>query len=357
MKLLPIFLVILSTLTILAAASNENRKTKIGKHKKYCEAALKLIHNGDCDQTLRTLMNEHFVKRGIKIKKCNSKTNIHKDFTHNARENKKPKLSHLPKDCGEIDSDRIFGGEYANLYENPWMALLSSKRDNGEFYYCGGTIVNSKYILTAAHCVQENIQKVRVGEFRISTDADCDVSEYTICDSYKQDLDVDEIIPHEGYIPASTNGFPPVNDIALLRVKGTIDVTRNNVKPICLPKTEILRDLTNITEEIGLVTGWGLTETIQESDILRKVTVPIKPCKEEYRRYDKIICAGDINKDSCSGDSGGPLLIQKPYDGAMRYVQYGIVSHGATTCGTESNGSVYTDVTKYMDWILSKMRE
>lgn len=85
-------------------------------------------------------------------------------------------------------------------------------------------------------------------------------------------------------------------------------------------------------------------------------------CKKSYvRSTAKInyrqICAGDRNrKDSCGGDSGGPLQTIGPFNNDACFVQHGIVSFGPRFCGQEGFPGVYTRVAYYMDWILDNLR-
>ena len=68
------------------------------------------------------------------------------------------------------------------------------------------------------------------------------------------------------------------------------------------------------------------------------------------------LCAGgDKNKDSCSGDSGGPLTYKQSTD--QPFYQVGIVSFGLKNCGQEDVPGVYTRVAAFTEWIASKMRE
>lgn len=71
---------------------------------------------------------------------------------------------------------------------------------------------------------------------------------------------------------------------------------------------------------------------------------------------DKKFCAGEEGKDSCRGDSGGPLMIEDEYRDKDRMIQFGIVSFGPQQCGSTIPG-VYTDVRKYIKWILDNIRE
>lgn len=273
----------------------------------------------------------------------------------------------LPQNCGFLDENirKITGGEDAALNEYPWMALLRYRTAHGLEFLCGGTIINYNYILTAAHCLglkDAQIVSVRVGEYSIKNDTDCEEEnnpQRTLkCNPPVQDLEVEEIISHPQFLVKSSN---IVNDIALLRVsKMRKD---KNVYPICLPTGEI-RDwpYKNV-----FVSGWGLvnSQTRERADILQKVSLPItdkQTCSSIYSErgielFPTQICAGGVEgKGTCSGDSGGPMMVPAFVDGNFLHVQHGIVSVGPSFCGIKGYPSVYTMVKFYMDWILDHMR-
>lgn len=93
-----------------------------------------------------------------------------------------------------------------------------------------------------------------------------------------------------------------------------------------------------------------------------KVELPmivLEQCQKVYQAQTKVritqkqLCAGGKNnKDSCPGDSGGPLQSAAFLYDDIRYVQYGIVSFGPKYCGLNGFPGVYTKVTYYMKWIL-----
>ena len=75
---------------------------------------------------------------------------------------------------------------------------------------------------------------------------------------------------------------------------------------------------------------------------------------------DTQVCAGGtLGEDSCKGDSGGPLMSveQHPQRRTSQYFQIGIVSFGAIPCGAHTAPSVYTRVSKYLDWISGHIKE
>lgn len=94
-----------------------------------------------------------------------------------------------------------------------------------------------------------------------------------------------------------------------------------------------------------------------------KVSLPvvaISKCQRIYNKFapitSKQICAGGYQgRDSCGGDSGGPLTTINNFNKITRYIQYGIVSYGPRHCGIEGRPGVYTRVYKYMTWILDSI--
>uniref|UniRef100_A0A6P7FFH9 CLIP domain-containing serine protease n=1 Tax=Diabrotica virgifera virgifera TaxID=50390 RepID=A0A6P7FFH9_DIAVI len=164
----------------------------------------------------------------------------------------------LPTDCGFIDfsnliSTKVIHGEDAGLYEYPWMSLLSFRLPgNIRKFRCGGSIINNRYILTAAHCLEDksNLLGVRVGEYNLSnkgTDKDCIDTD---CNYPVQDLAIEEIISHPNYESKEKK-----NDIGLLRVQ-PITFNNKNVRPVCLPRTSNA----DFNQTYPEVSGWGITK-------------------------------------------------------------------------------------------------
>ena len=85
-------------------------------------------------------------------------------------------------------------------------------------------------------------------------------------------------------------------------------------------------------------------------------------CVPIFRRRANIgrtqLCAGGERlKDSCSGDSGGPLIGLSMPGRRLPFIQIGIVSFGSVRCGTTNVPGIYTRVTEYLDWVLDNLRE
>ncbi|XP_065343147.1 trypsin-1-like [Cloeon dipterum] len=237
--------------------------------------------------------------------------------------------------CGEKNEDsRIVGGQETAVNEYPWMARLSYF---GRFY-CGGTLINDRYVVTAAHCVRGFMWFM----IRVS------FGEHDRCDK--------EGKPESRFVlRAIVQDFTFLNfdhDIALLRLNDRVPISAN-IKPICLP---------TVTEEkyvgkIGTASGWGTTqEDGKPSCVLREVDVPVmsnEDCRKtnytEQMITDNMMCAGypDGQKDSCQGDSGGPFITERA---DKRFELIGVVSWG-NGCARPGFPGVYTRVTRYLDWI------
>ncbi|XP_062538139.1 uncharacterized protein LOC134206439 [Armigeres subalbatus] len=239
--------------------------------------------------------------------------------------------------CGERnDASRIVGGQPTGINEFPWMARLSYFNR----FYCGGMLINDRYVLTAAHCVKGFMWfmiKVTFGE-------------HNRCD--------DAVRPETRFVlRAIAQKFSFLNfdnDIALLRLNDRVPIT-DFIRPICLP-TDPVKTYVGMN---GLVTGWGtLKEDGKPSCILQEVEVPVLSndvCSSETNYTasmitDNMMCAGYLGKgkkDSCQGDSGGPLIAERP---DKRYELIGVVSWG-NGCARPYYPGVYTRVTQYLDWI------
>ncbi|XP_067626643.1 trypsin-1-like [Eurosta solidaginis] len=244
--------------------------------------------------------------------------------------------------CGTINTfHRIVGGMETELHEYPWMAMLLRSGD----FYCGGSLINDQYVLTAAHCVRGFNR--RVVSVRLLSHNRTDGRVSTI------DRQLDTIIVHEDYSSRNID-----NDIALLRFTKPVKLSEP-LKPVCLAEAGKTYE-----GEIAVVTGWGsVKEGGYIADSLQEVQVPVmsqEDCrKSKYgadRITDNMLCAGypEGGKDSCQGDSGGPLHVGNNATGS--YHLAGIVSWGEG-CARPNAPGVYTRVTQYLDWIEERTRD
>ncbi|KAF2900709.1 hypothetical protein ILUMI_05479 [Ignelater luminosus] len=267
------------------------------------------------------------------------------------------KVNLLPsKDvCGKQEQQRIFGGEEAGIGEFPWLVLLKSKSYD---FICGGALINKRYVLTAGHCILDDLVSVRLGEHNLETEEDCegDTPGLENCADPPVDIDIEDIIVHEDY---SSSLFA---DITLLRLKEEVNYT-DYIKPVCLPLSD---DIINkaFTGENVIVAGWGKTKTKIQNNAKLKVELPVisnNDCAKFYAQGgipitgSQICAGGEKGKDSCQGDSGGPVMYLHREATEENWMTVGIVSFGLQKCGIESQPGVYTRVTDYIPWILDNI--
>ena len=215
---------------------------------------------------------------------------------------------------------RIVGGLSATGPNHfPWMAMVSIKG----VYVCGGSIIEQKVILSAAHCfknVKETDVKIFVGKYHKDTKDPSEKVYY-----------VSKIIKPHCYSYTT----PHIDDIALIIL--TEEISYNtNVKTINLPFGQ--PDPTPSSH--CKIMGWGLTDTseTQPPKTLQYADVTILDddkcqtflditCKSSTTQ--KTICTGSsvttrnpcVSPSPCNGDSGGPLACM--VNGI--YMQFGII--------------------------------
>ncbi|KAI9584871.1 hypothetical protein GQX74_006766 [Glossina fuscipes] len=262
---------------------------------------------------------------------------------------------------------RITHGEKAYLKEYPWMALLEYTNAKEKRHLCVGSLINHRYVITAAHCLESHLDlglsSVRLGEWDTSTNPDCILNAYgeAFCAPKHIIVMIEHAVPHPLYKPNSKNS---INDIGLLRLERNIRYN-DFISPICLPRSAESNKITYDGTRMAVI-GWGRDENSKENTIKMKasvVGVGAERCKRFYRRKyvtltDSQICAvGDGGSDSCQGDSGGPLITtQTVKKSTTVYILAGIVSFGSKNCGLEDFPSVYTKVDKYTAWILHTIK-
>uniref|UniRef100_A0A6E8VGX8 CLIP domain-containing serine protease n=1 Tax=Anopheles coluzzii TaxID=1518534 RepID=A0A6E8VGX8_ANOCL len=242
--------------------------------------------------------------------------------------------------------NKIAFGQQARLFQYPWMAMIVyvSNTTGTESSECAGTIINVRYVLTAAHCIDgqmERMRYVRIGEYDTRTDPDC---EEDTCAAPIQRYGVEDAIFHPNFTRIVRSG----HDIGLLRLNRSIDFSSGDVSPVCLPFTT---GLMGFDPTLYWITGWGLTERLEVSPVLLQARIPPVSCSlSSYA-----ICAGFGNATlHCEGDSGGPMKAQVP-EYNFRFVQYGVISAGPR-CGTQGVPGISSRVSFFMQWILDNIK-
>ncbi|NXD17534.1 TMPS4 protease, partial [Nothocercus nigrocapillus] len=259
--------------------------------------------------------------------------------------------------CGESSrAPRVLGGRPAPIEAWPWQVSLRYRRE----HICGGSIIDARWILTAAHCFKNNplVQRWRVkaGSDLLSGSANLDVEKVflaKVTPAAPKDDDIALVKLRSPLHFSGEMGFNPRAGAHMQGARLTAPLCpAASSKPICLPYfDEELRPGTALW-----VTGWGytqengkLSETLQEAEVMLIDNVSCNRAAYHGEVTEKMLCAGlpQGGVDTCQGDSGGPLLYSH---GPWQVV--GIVSWGQG-CGTPSTPGVYTSVQAYLNWIYT----
>ncbi|KAK8777776.1 hypothetical protein V5799_020882, partial [Amblyomma americanum] len=247
-----------------------------------------------------------------------------------------------------MQQGKIVGGSDTVKGAHPWQVMFWSKHHDKAF--CGGSLLNNQWVLTASHCFKN--AEVRVDEVEVR------LGKYDRLDKEPQQFDtkIADVHFHPGFNESTYD-----NDIALVQLADSVMFT-DYILPACLGEDVSLdRDFFNSSDvHLGTVTGWGqLTESgTTLPRYLQEIRLPIvdsDTCRNStaYSVTKNMFCAGysqDIVGDACQGDSGGPFVVQQK----NRWYLVGIVSWGVG-CGRRGNYGYYTKVTNYHDWIKEKI--
>jgi hypothetical protein len=270
------------------------------------------------------------------------------DLGVDIRENKKRGPSWLPGkgECGlpEIPASNVLGGEDTTPGMFPFTALLGYPVKERKWvqryreyriiestrFKCGGTLINHWYVLTAAHCQgsseSSKISTVRLGEWEVGRDPDCEKDDKNACLESVQDFDItSELVKvHENYQKVLSN---VKNDIALIKLPRPA-VLNNGVGIVCLPLNplEAARQLNipdirdGLTGTIPNVVGWGYTEydpwasDLQgdfakanvATTVQQRLAVPVlssTACAKKFNKFEpnvsQLCAGGELGKDSC----------------------------------------------------------
>ncbi|XP_050679198.1 serine proteinase stubble-like isoform X2 [Leptidea sinapis] len=255
-------------------------------------------------------------------------------------------MSNYKEVCGRRmwPQGRIVGGAKSGFGQWPWQISLRQYRTSTYLHKCGAALLNENWAITAAHCVEHvppSELLVRLGEHDLANEEE----PYGFAERRVQ-----IIASHPHFDPATFE-----YDLALLRFYEPVTF-QPNILPVCVPD-----DDDDFVGRTAHVTGWGrLYDEGPLPSVLQEVEVPVinnTACEAMYQAagYNEhipniFICAGwkKGGSDSCEGDSGGPMVIERTRDN--RYVLGGIISWGIG-CAEPNQPGVYTRISEFRDWI------
>ena len=238
---------------------------------------------------------------------------------------------------------RIILGAVAAPGSNPWQAALLVSRiaNPGAAHYCGASIYNDRWVVTAAHCLR-NLEPLDVhvvaGETKLAHGV--------------HRINARRFIIHSDYSAASKD-----NDVGLVELFEplTLSATMTAVAPLT-PDEESATVVNGQT--LAKISGWGATtEGGKGASELREAEAPFvsrEACNDllsyDGAVSDNMLCAGQAaaaGADACQGDSGGPMTVVLA-NGERRLA--GVVSWGEG-CGRPGKYGVYARVSRYKTWI------
>jgi len=246
----------------------------------------------------------------------------------------------------------IVGGTPTRLNEVPYQVAFRMKNSASGLAYCGGTIINENWILSAAHCfldedhkpyVTPDMVEIVIGGHDLRTAKGPFV------------VHPEKFFTHEKYYNPR-EPFYISNDIALIKVKESLFVKRVSgvSRAASLPNQG--QDFTGMT---AITSGYGRTDGIIEgefvsSPVAKKVHMQVMGdmyCKQFERMDSSSICASKngFEKGTCHGDSGGPLVVQVE----RKNVLIGITSYGLPCDSLQyrEHPEYFTRVSNFIDWI------
>lgn len=280
---------------------------------------------------------------------------------------RRPARKKTHSEPGKQDFARSTGGKPVPDKGVPWQAQIygpfamerfDAKKRAGKAlwemqHYCGGSLIDHDWVLTAAHCIDEDMVKagyrVRLGAEDISRDNGM---------TFK----IDRIVRHANYEEKERPEMPNMyfNDIALVHIVDD-DAPRKR-DPTQIREIPLYKGQPPGTGVEVTGTGWGKTEAVDgivPSAVMMKVDLQVVgqvQCRDlpgygPTKIHPRVLCAGNPKRSTCQGDSGGPVVLT---NGVPTLV--GIISWGKKRCTGDSQPAVFTGVYAYLDWIQAAMK-
>ncbi|XP_044250044.1 mastin-like [Drosophila takahashii] len=259
--------------------------------------------------------------------------------------------------CGRVRHEKtsttplIFQGNSIERGQLPWLVAIFERRDrNGPRFICGGSLISTSSVLSAAHCFRVPKKELTADRLAVSLGRTS-----LALHSPGEDREVSQLIIHENF---KFEQFTEA-DLALIKLDAPVDYY-DYIIPICLWSTSSRLDLPQ--GHNTYVAGWGPDESGTGHTDVAKVTdlniVIESGCRLELAPelvQPSSLCAKRAGAGPCTSDGGGPLMLKEQDVFILRGVtSAGQIDEERRTCDL-TKPSVFTDVAKHINWIRQNM--
>uniref|UniRef100_A0A4W3JXA0 Peptidase S1 domain-containing protein n=1 Tax=Callorhinchus milii TaxID=7868 RepID=A0A4W3JXA0_CALMI len=240
----------------------------------------------------------------------------------------------LYADCGNLPrlNSRIIGGHETQISNWPWLVSLHFHSFG---HVCAATVINRKWLLSAAHCYQDTY-KAKYSDITMWKAIFGIDSQYLSTSAVTQTIK--RLIQHEQYDDTTLN-----YDITLLELSAPI-AFNENIQPVCLPSSSHVFPAGKSCH----IVGWGA----KQENVATVKIIDQALCNKRMKHQitTQMLCAGYLTGE-IDGDSGGPLLCE---ESSGKWFVAGVVSAGEG-CARSGLAGIYTRLAKFYNWMHEKM--